>query len=205
MSLVEGITHAHELRQNIKQAVAGLRARKAEARREAAEARQREAEAEAVRRREAEANEQKTFCTNCGEPVSKQAFACTSCGAKPVGHKKFCKCCGVDLNPEQIICIKCGAGVGKTSGGSGSKNKFVAALLAFFLGFLGVHWFYLGEEGWGVTYIFIWFLNVILAISLDAFGLGLVILGIIILIDTFKLLLMSDEDFNMKYNTYPKP
>jgi len=49
------------------------------------------------------------FCTNCGNTISEQAFACMSCGAKPTGHKKFCRQCGVALNPEQIVCIQCGA------------------------------------------------------------------------------------------------
>ena len=52
------------------------------------------------------------FCTNCGQPVTEQAFACMSCGADPRSHRKFCRHCGVALNPEQIVCIKCGAGVG---------------------------------------------------------------------------------------------
>jgi RNA polymerase subunit RPABC4/transcription elongation factor Spt4 len=54
------------------------------------------------------------FCTNCGNPVSKNAVACLSCGAAPTGHRKFCQQCGMILNPEQIICIKCGAGVNNT-------------------------------------------------------------------------------------------
>lgn len=35
----------------------------------------------------------------------------------------------------------------------GSKNKVVAALLAFFLGGIGVHKFYLGQMGMGVAYL----------------------------------------------------
>jgi TM2 domain-containing membrane protein YozV len=37
------------------------------------------------------------------------------------------------------------------------KNKVVAALFAFFLGGFGAHKFYLGEVGWGITYlVFCW-------------------------------------------------
>jgi len=57
------------------------------------------------------------FCTNCGNPVSEQAVACMSCGARPTGHKKFCRQCGVALNPEQVVCVKCGAAI-TTSGGT---------------------------------------------------------------------------------------
>ncbi|MBF7682187.1 TM2 domain-containing protein [Acinetobacter sp. B5B] len=39
----------------------------------------------------------------------------------------------------------------------GHKNRFIAALLAFFLGGFGVHKFYLGQTGWGIVYlIFCW-------------------------------------------------
>jgi len=34
------------------------------------------------------------------------------------------------------------------------KETWVAYLLWFFLGFLGVHKFYLGKMGWGILYIF---------------------------------------------------
>lgn len=37
------------------------------------------------------------------------------------------------------------------------KNKYVAALLAFFFGGFGLHKFYLGQTGWGVLYlVFFW-------------------------------------------------
>ena len=64
------------------------------------------------------------FCTNCGNTISEQAFACMSCGAKPTGHKKFCRQCGVALNPEQVVCIKCG--VSLTGGGFKIGGGFVA-------------------------------------------------------------------------------
>jgi len=39
----------------------------------------------------------------------------------------------------------------------GEKNKVVAALLAFFLGGIGVHKFYLGQTGMGIAYLlFCW-------------------------------------------------
>jgi len=53
-----------------------------------------------------------------------------------------------------------GAGVGE-----GSRSKTTAALLAFFLGGLGVHKFYLGRVGPGLTHLVLWFLSIA---SLDA-------------------------------------
>lgn len=66
------------------------------------------------------------------------------------------------------------------------KNKITAALLAFFLGGLGVHKFYLGENGAGVLYLlFFWTF----------------IPGIIAFFEFIGLLLMSDAAFNGKYNS----
>ncbi len=65
------------------------------------------------------------------------------------------------------------------------KNKTVAILLAFFLGGLGIHKFYLGQMGWGIAYIvFCW----TLIPSIAAF------------VEFIMLLLQSDSDFDKKYN-----
>jgi TM2 domain-containing membrane protein YozV len=150
------------------------------------------------------------FCTNCGNPVSEHAVACMSCGAKPVGHKKFCRQCSVTLNPEQVVCVKCGAGIkatgasrsggGNATGSGEPKSKITAAILAFFLGALGIHWFYLGKKNQAISYLCVWIISLIL--SVFAIGLvGLVILGVTALIDGIKLLIMSEEDFDATYNT----
>ena len=78
------------------------------------------------------------FCTNCGNPVSGQAVACMSCGAKPIGHRKFCRQCGVALKPEQVICVKCGAGIRETEELPPVKN---------FLG-IDTKWSYVRRDAW---------------------------------------------------------
>lgn len=65
------------------------------------------------------------------------------------------------------------------------KKKSTAAILAFFLGGLGIHRFYLGQSGKGIVYlIFFW----------------TCIPAIIALIDFIVILCMSRDDFNAKYN-----
>jgi TM2 domain-containing membrane protein YozV len=67
------------------------------------------------------------------------------------------------------------------------KSKSTAAILAFFLGGLGVHRFYLGQTGLGFLYlIFCWTL-------IPAFA------GFI---DFVLFLIMSDQAFNEKYNKH---
>lgn len=65
------------------------------------------------------------------------------------------------------------------------KNRLVAALLALFLGGLGIHKFYLGQTFKGFLYlIFFW----------------TVIPAIIAFFEAIILLVMSDADFDKRYN-----
>lgn len=65
------------------------------------------------------------------------------------------------------------------------KNKIVAALLALFLGGLGIHKFYLNKSGQGILYLlFCWTF----------------IPSIIALVDFFILIFMDDKTFDAKYN-----
>lgn len=67
------------------------------------------------------------------------------------------------------------------------KDKLTAGLLALFVGYLGVHRFYLGQAGLGIIYIVLLF-----------FTCG--ISGIVSTIDGIMILTMSDADFDKKYN-----
>ena len=64
------------------------------------------------------------------------------------------------------------------------KSKTTAILLCFFLGGLGVHQFYLGKMGLGVLYL----------LTGGLCGIGT-------LVNFIQLLMMSDEQFNAKYNS----
>lgn len=77
-------------------------------------------------------------------------------------------------------------------GGYGSsphrgKSKVVAGILGLLLGGLGIHHFYLGSVVSGIITILIVF---------GTCGLG----GILPLIESIMLLVMSDADFDAKYN-----
>ena len=78
------------------------------------------------------------FCKNCGAEVNEEAFACMSCGK--------------EINPGAAICTNCGAAVAASADGQ-QKSKLVAVLLAFFLGAIGVHDFYLGYNKNGIIKI----------------------------------------------------
>lgn len=57
----------------------------------------------------------------------------------------FCKNCGNEIADNAAVCVNCGVAV-ETAPVVSEKKKIVAALLAFFLGGLGIHNFYLGHK-----------------------------------------------------------
>jgi len=68
------------------------------------------------------------------------------------------------------------------------RNKYVAALLAFVLGPLGIHRFYLGRTGSGITML-------VMTCTL----VGLIISAPWALIDMIRYLVMSDREFAARY------
>jgi TM2 domain-containing membrane protein YozV len=68
------------------------------------------------------------------------------------------------------------------------RNKIVAAVLAFFLGMLGIHRFYLGRTGSGI---------VMLVMTITV--VGMLVTGPWSLIDMIRYLLMSDREFAARY------
>lgn len=72
----------------------------------------------------------------------------------------FCRNCGKEFEDGTKFCPMCGTGVETEaqtprtaqwhSGEQSHKSRTVTALLAFFLGYLGVHRFYVGKTGTGI-------------------------------------------------------
>jgi TM2 domain-containing membrane protein YozV len=95
----------------------------------------------------------KAYCRNCGKLVNPAAIACLSCGASPRSQNNFCWHCGERTTAVQVICVKCGVSLESQQFKTGTPethNKLAAALLAIFLGALGIHKFYLGYTKEGV-------------------------------------------------------
>ena len=122
----------------------------------------------------------KKFCTNCGAPVEegKECAACGNGASKKAAEVKVEEKTTTNTN---------------TNTSSEPKNKIVALLLAWFLGALGIHNFYLGYKKKGLTQLII-----CLAGSLVC-GLGALVAGIWALVDFFMILLgniNTDADGN---------
>ncbi len=98
--------------------------------------------------------------------------------------EKFCGECGAVIKVKAEICPNCGVRQRPPPVAASPRNRVVAALLAFFIGAIGMHRFYLGRSVSGVLYlVFFWtFIPAILAFF-----------------ETIRLLLMSDATFAQKY------
>jgi TM2 domain-containing membrane protein YozV len=77
--------------------------------------------------------------------------------------------------------------------GTGDKNKIIAAVLAFFLGGLGIHKFYLGKNTAGVVMLLTSLGGLILL------GIPTLIIAIIAFIEMIIYLVKSEQEF---YNDY---
>jgi TM2 domain-containing membrane protein YozV len=97
----------------------------------------------------------------------------------------FCRACGAQISDEAPVCPHCGAP--QRPGMRPRKDKVAAALLAIFLGGLGIHRFYLGDW-WGIFYLlFCWTF----------------IPGIVAFVEGIIFLTTSDQDWLAKYPPLP--
>ena len=90
------------------------------------------------------------YCRVCGRELNENAAVCIGCGV-PVGKgNNYCPNCGGETDPEAVVCVQCGAALNKPDAGertAGDRSKLAAGLLGIFLGWLGIHNFYLGFTG----------------------------------------------------------
>ena len=78
--------------------------------------------------------------------------------------------------------------------GSAHKEKWVAAALAFCLGFLGIHKFYLGYKTEGIV-----MLVVSLVGAVCTLGLGFMVMVVIAYIEAVRYVVLTQEDFERTY------
>lgn len=81
--------------------------------------------------------------------------------------------------------------VGSPTSTHRGKSKTAAALLALFVGGLGVHKFYLGSWGWGLIF---------LGMLVLSGGILVYIPAIVGLVEAIRFFLMSSTDFDARYN-----
>ncbi len=105
------------------------------------------------------------FCSECGEKIAKKAVICPHCGCRTEPEEKAAPQIVINNQNQNQNATFAPAMVGH------AKNKWVALLLCWFLGWIGGHKFYEGKTLLGVVYLF----------TCGLFGIG-------VLVDFFALL-----------------
>ncbi len=132
------------------------------------------------------------YCKTCGKEMNENQVICLNCGCSTGTGTAYCANCGGQLSPNAVACMTCGVsadyGSANKKGNTGipgldnsswcpaDKEKILAILLAFFLGGLGIHNFYLGETKKGILKLLTCWI-----------GIG----GILAIIDFIKMLIGS--------------
>lgn len=121
------------------------------------------------------------YCKNCGAQMDEVAAVCVNCGAAKGTGTAFCQNCGTEVAPGAAVCLSCGVPTSSQANAAvaGGKEKIVAALLAFFLGALGIHNFYLGYKNKAIAQLLITVLTC---------GAGSIVSGIWALIEFVQIL-----------------
>ena len=105
--------------------------------------------------------------------------------------ESFCKSCGAVIKKEAEICPKCGVRqlpIGATANAS-PKSRTVAFILAFILGYIGIHRFYIGKIVSGIFMI----------LTLGGVGIWWLVDWIMILAGSFR-----DKEGRLVTNWNPK-
>lgn len=111
-------------------------------------------------------SEESKFCEYCGNQVHIEAVMCPKCG-RQLENLKTEK----SNNNPQVIINNSNTVNGTSNYSKKECDKWLAFLLCFFLGIIGVHKFYEGKIGLGILYI----------LTFGLFGIGWFIDWIVIL------------------------
>jgi len=132
-----------------------------------------------------------TRCPFCEGEIGATVMKCRHCGE---WIRRRCERCGTPLRNEWAargICAACAASAEALTVAAPqvmtlqqTKSRGAAIALAFFLGGIGAHKFYLGRPGWGLVYFLLcWTFLPSLAGVIESIG----------------YVLSSDEEFREKY------
>ena len=115
--------------------------------------------------------EKMKFCKHCGAKIPEAAVICTHCGCQVEEMKNQEQPSIVINNANTSSNVNTNNNMNPAMFGVRAKNKWVAFLLCFFLGYLGAHKFYEGRVGAGILYL----------LTVGVFGIGWLVDCIVLL------------------------
>jgi len=118
------------------------------------------------------------------------------------GDAKISRASKVDFSIDGDSAKDIYRAVGAMDSLGAEKNKFIAGLLAIFLGALGIHKFYLGRKTQGFIMLGLWLVGWIMVMTMVGVIIGapiLWLLYIVALIEGIMLLLKSQDEFQRIY------
>lgn len=161
-------------------------------------------------------------CKGCGEEIADNVVFCPKCGVRQNStsdreeniDKIVANTATITDDVSSVISdahnlVKFGKKVGKATvkevtekkEGASLKSRVVAALLAFFLGMIGVHDFYLGKKGSGFIHLVLTAIGIAAVVLMDTMDeiyilapISFCINGIWCIISAFMLLCGSGKD-----------
>lgn len=86
------------------------------------------------------------FCSKCGKEIDDAAVVCPMCGVPTQNFNKN--------QQPQVVVNNVNTNMNTNAVCGRAKNKWVALILCFFFGVIGVHKFYEGKVGMGILYLF---------------------------------------------------
>ncbi len=93
------------------------------------------------------------FCKHCGAKILSDAVLCTACGRQVEELKQAQSAQPTIVINNENNNVNSNTNINSVHGNGCQKNKWVALLLCFFIGFLGAHRFYEGKVGSGILYL----------------------------------------------------
>lgn len=97
------------------------------------------------------------FCKNCGAQISDEAVLCVHCGV-PTGVRENTTATPVQQPVINIVNTNTNTNRNTNYNSGGHhyprKSKWVTFFLCVFLGYFGVHRFYVGKNGSGLVWLF---------------------------------------------------
>lgn len=81
-----------------------------------------------------------------------------------------------------------------------NRNKYVALAIALTIGQMGIHKCYLGDVSTGKIMFWVWLISLFTTWIFVGI-IGLIVLMIIAIVNSIQIALMSEDEFNQKYNT----